>query len=122
MSAALQAAHPGLTSGFALNSAVFGLGLPVLLAGLTPVGVAHAWFLGGSIFAAFGWPGYLLVCLYFVLGSAVTKLKLKEKEAAGIAEKRSGRRGPVRPPLLQPPALQLSLTAVTCRAASGAQG
>jgi len=31
---------------------------------------------------------------YFVLGSAVTKIKMKEKEEAGIAEKRGGARGP----------------------------
>lgn len=33
------------------------------------------------------------MCLYFIFGSAVTKLKLEQKEAAGIAEARSGRRG-----------------------------
>lgn len=40
-------------------------------AGLTPAGVLHSWFLGTSIFSAFGPAGYLLVCLYFILGSAV---------------------------------------------------
>lgn len=29
-----------------------------------------------------------------MLGSAVTKIKMKEKEEAGIAEKRGGARGP----------------------------
>ena len=43
--------------------------------------------------AAFGVGGYSLVCLYFVLGSAVTKLKMKQKQAEGIAEARGGRRG-----------------------------
>lgn len=33
------------------------------------------------------------MCLYFVFGSAVTKLKLEQKQAEGIAEARSGRRG-----------------------------
>ena len=37
--------------------------------------------------------GYLLVCLYFVFGSAVTKIKLEQKQAEGIAEARGGRRG-----------------------------
>ncbi|CAG9466107.1 unnamed protein product [Pedinophyceae sp. YPF-701] len=85
---------PGLAAGAAANSTVFLLGAPVLLAGLTPTGYAHAWVLGTTIYSAFGLSGYLLVCAYFVLGSAATKLKLKEKEAKGIAEKRSGRRGP----------------------------
>jgi uncharacterized protein (TIGR00297 family) len=31
---------------------------------------------------------------YFFVGSAVTKIGIKQKEAAGIAEKRSGMRGP----------------------------
>ena len=35
----------------------------------------------------------MAVC-YLALGSAVTKVQFKEKEAAGIAEKRGGRRGP----------------------------
>lgn len=35
-----------------------------------------------------------MVCLYFVLGSLATKVKMEEKERKGIAEKRSGRRGP----------------------------
>lgn len=92
--AALQQAHPGVAAGFGFNTCVFIAGIRVLLAGLTPAGVANSWFLGGAVFSAFGWSGYLLVCVYFILGSAVTKFKLKEKEAAGIAEKRSGKRGP----------------------------
>ena len=43
--------------------------------------------------AAFGVGGYVLVCLYFVFGSAVTKIKLEQKQAEGIAEARGGRRG-----------------------------
>ena len=46
-----------------------------------------------TVMAAFGVGGYVLVCLYFVLGSAVTKLKLEQKQKEGIAEARSGRRG-----------------------------
>ena len=40
-------------------------------AGLTPAGVAHSWVLGTSVFSAFGLGGYILVCLYFIFGSAV---------------------------------------------------
>jgi len=53
-----------------------------------------------TVLAAFGVGGFALVCLYFVFGSAVTKLKLKQKEAEGIAEARSGRRGRALSPLL----------------------
>ena len=43
-----------------------------LHAGLTPAGVAHSWVLGTLVYSAFGPGGYFLVCLYFLLGSAVS--------------------------------------------------
>jgi uncharacterized protein (TIGR00297 family) len=46
------------------------------------------------VYAAFGPGGYSLVCVYFLVGSAVTKLRLAQKQAEGIAEARSGRRSP----------------------------
>ena len=88
------ALEPGLAAGLAVNSAVFVLGIRVLLAGLTPWGVFWGWVLGTTIYAAFGAGGYALVCLYFVFGSLVTKVKLEQKQAEGIAEARSGRRSP----------------------------
>jgi len=91
----IQSSHPGGVVGFPATTAVFVAGMPVLLSGLTPSGVACSWLLGGSIFSAFGMGGFALVCAYFILGSAATKFRLKEKEAKGIAEQRSGRRGPV---------------------------
>ncbi|KAA6425056.1 MAG: putative membrane protein, partial [Trebouxia sp. A1-2] len=92
---AASQAHPGLGTGAFVNSTVYLLGLQILLKGLTPAGVAHSWVLGTAIYSAFGPGGYLLVCLYFLLGSAVTKVKLKQKQEEGIAEARSGRRSPV---------------------------
>jgi|TARA_B110000977_G_scaffold150526_1_gene190881 uncharacterized protein (TIGR00297 family) len=68
-------------------------GIKTLLKGLTWPGVLNAWFLGTAACAAFGLGGYVLVCLYFVLGSAVTKLRLEQKQREGIAEARGGRRG-----------------------------
>mmetsp|Transcript_9977 Transcript_9977/g.23816 ORF Transcript_9977/g.23816 Transcript_9977/m.23816 type:complete len:319 (-) Transcript_9977:297-1253(-) len=93
LSGALDA-HPGVVTGVLCNSAVYLAGNSVLRKGLTPSGIIHSWFLGSSIYAAFGLKGYSLVCLYFIVGSAVTKLKIVEKEALGIAEARSGRRSP----------------------------
>lgn len=61
---------------------------------LTPAGVIHAWLLGVIIWGILGWQGYLIVGIYFLLGSAVTRLGSVQKEAAGIAENRSGARGP----------------------------
>jgi uncharacterized membrane protein len=89
-------AHPGFLTGAVCTSGVFTLGYKVLRKGLTRVGVAHAWFLGASVYAAFGLGGFSLVCLYFIFGTLVTKLKLEQKQREGIAEARSGQRGPVR--------------------------
>jgi uncharacterized protein (TIGR00297 family) len=61
---------------------------------LTLAGIIHAWILGVLIWGCLGWRGYLIVGIYFLVGSAVTRIGMAEKEAAGIAEKRSGARGP----------------------------
>ena len=61
---------------------------------LTPWGYVNAWVLGVLVWGTLGWQGYTVVMFYFLVGSAVTKIGMAEKEAAGIAEKRSGMRGP----------------------------
>lgn len=61
---------------------------------LTPAGLFHAWILGVLVWGVLGWRGYTVVMFYFLVGSAVTRIGLAQKEAAGIAEKRSGARGP----------------------------
>ena len=94
LSAAFTPATPGLLPSLAVNAIVFTLGSQVLSAGLTPPAVAASFLLGTLSFAAFGWRGYLIVCGYFIAGSAVTKLRLAQKQAEGIAEARGGRRAP----------------------------
>ncbi|MEP0854708.1 TIGR00297 family protein [Trichocoleus sp. DQ-U1] len=61
---------------------------------LTPAGFLHAWALGVIIWGTLGWQGYVVVMFYFLVGSAVTRIGMAQKEAEGIAEKRSGARGP----------------------------
>ena len=61
---------------------------------LTPSGLVHAWFLGVLVWGTLGWPGYVVVLFYFLVGSGVTRINLAQKEAEGIAEKRAGARGP----------------------------
>lgn len=62
---------PGLASGTMFNTVVFVAGIQVLLRGLTWAGVLNSWLLGTLVFSAFGWGGYVLVCLYFLFGTAV---------------------------------------------------
>ncbi len=61
---------------------------------LTINGYLNAWILGVIVWGTLGWPGYAVVMFYFLVGSGVTKIGMEQKEAAGIAEKRSGMRGP----------------------------
>jgi len=86
-----------------LNPWLVGMGLNTVLLGvafitpkklLTPAGLLHAWFLGVLLWGTLGWQGYVVVMFYFLVGSAVTRIGMKQKEAEGIAEKRSGARGP----------------------------
>ncbi len=61
---------------------------------LTPAGLLHAWVLGVLIWGTLGWQGYTVVAFYFIVGVGVTRIGMAQKEAEGIAEKRSGVRGP----------------------------
>ncbi len=60
---------------------------------LTPMGYLNAWILGVLVWGTLQWQGYVVVMFYFLVGSAVTKIGIEQKEAEGIAEKRSGVRG-----------------------------
>ncbi|XP_073394447.1 protein VTE6, chloroplastic [Physcomitrium patens] len=91
---ALTSSPPSWESATIATTTIFLAGAPVLLAGLSLSGYACAYALGLLTWRAFGWRGTLIVSLYFVLGTIATKVKIKQKEAAGIAEKKSGRRGP----------------------------
>ncbi len=87
-------AWEGWLLGAVLNALLLALAwrLPKKL--LTPSGYLHAWGLGVLIWGCLGWRGYAVMMLYFLAGSAVTRLGKARKEAAGIAEGRSGARGP----------------------------
>ncbi|KAJ1689540.1 hypothetical protein LUZ63_013695 [Rhynchospora breviuscula] len=89
-----QASPPTWQSSIGSNLVVFILGSPILTTGLSISGIGAAFLLGTLTWRAFGSSGFLLVASYFVLGTAVTKLKIAQKEAMGVAEKRGGRRGP----------------------------
>ncbi|MGG6242349.1 TIGR00297 family protein [Nodosilinea sp. AN01ver1] len=84
----------GWLTGALVNTALLAIAwvLPKKL--LTPAGYLHAWVLGVIVWGGLGWRGYLVVMAYFLAGSAITRLGQQRKEEAGIAEGRSGVRGP----------------------------
>lgn len=81
-------------SAIAINTSLLAVAwiLPKKL--LTPLGYLNAWVLGVIVWGTLGWQGYTVVLFYFLVGSGVTKIGMAQKEAAGIAEKRSGMRSP----------------------------
>ncbi|MGD1901227.1 MAG: TIGR00297 family protein [Geitlerinemataceae cyanobacterium] len=78
----------------ALNSFLIAIAFALPKKLLTPAGYLHAWILGVLVWGCLGWRGYAIVMFYFLVGSGVTKIGMKQKEAEGIAEKRGGMRGP----------------------------
>ena len=60
---------------------------------LTPFGIINGAALGVLVWGTLGWRGYLIVMLFFLLGSGLTFVGIEQKEAEGIAEERSGIRG-----------------------------
>ncbi|KAL2331292.1 hypothetical protein Fmac_018873 [Flemingia macrophylla] len=92
--ALIQSSPATWSSALLSNALIFLLGSPILVAGLSLSGIAAAFLLGTLTWRAFGPPGFLLVATYFVIGTAATKVKMAQKVAQGVAEKRRGRRGP----------------------------
>jgi uncharacterized protein (TIGR00297 family) len=76
----------------AINAVLIGLAQRLPL--LTPAGWAHAGALGTLLWGTLGPRGWLAVVGYLALGSLVTRLGLRRKQEAGLAEGRGGRRGP----------------------------
>ncbi len=82
------------------SNAIWGLGINLALAGLAyaagGVGVSGAiWgtVLGTALYAFAGWQGFLMLVVFFVFGTATTKLGYARKAALGIAQEKGGRRG-----------------------------
>ncbi len=86
--------------GGAARGALVALGINVVVSGIAlalrlvrPSG-ALAGALLGAVILAFGTvPLYLLLCLFFGVGTLVTRFRKARKEAMGKAEERGGRRG-----------------------------
>ncbi|MEA5623158.1 TIGR00297 family protein [Nostoc sp. UHCC 0251] len=93
MSSLIDSVNPWLVA-IGLNTILLGLAWIAPKKLLTPAGLFHAWFLAILIWVTLGWQGYAVVMFYFLVGSGVTRIGMAQKEAEGIAEKRSGARGP----------------------------
>jgi uncharacterized protein (TIGR00297 family) len=93
MLSTFYSANPWLVA-IALNTVLLAIAFFAPKKLLTPAGYLHAWVLGVLIWGTLGWQGYVVVMFYFLVGSGVTRIGMAQKEAEGIAEKRSGARGP----------------------------
>jgi uncharacterized protein (TIGR00297 family) len=56
-------------------------------------GAVWGWVLGTALFVCGGWQAFLMLVLFFGLGTATTKLGYARKAALGIAQEKGGRRG-----------------------------
>ena len=57
-------------------------------------GAVAGFVVGAAVVLSLGWPGYLVLLLYFVLGALATRIGWRRKQALGIAEARGGAREP----------------------------
>lgn len=89
----LSWSNPWLVA-IALNTTLLAIAIIAPKKLLTNAGQFHGWLLGVIIWGCLGWQGYAVVMFYFLVGSGVTRIGKAQKEAEGIAEKRSGARGP----------------------------
>ena len=89
---ALNSSEPGLLLGAVANCTTFLVAQPLFHRGLTPAAAVHALVLGSLIFGAFGARAWILVALYFLSGTAATRLRLPQKQSEGIAEAHGGHR------------------------------
>lgn len=55
-------------------------------------GAWTGWVLGTCLYVFSGWRGFLMLLLFFVLGTLATRLGFRRKAALGIAQSRGGRR------------------------------
>jgi uncharacterized protein (TIGR00297 family) len=91
----LIAAQPALLQGALAGGAI---NLALALGAYTAKGVGlsgaiSGWCLGTALYAFGGWRAFTMLVLFFVLGTACTKVGYAKKAALGIAQEKGGRRG-----------------------------
>lgn len=73
------------------NTALAVLGY--LARSVTVSGMAGGWVLGAMLILFGGWQLYVVLLLFFVIGTLATKLGYERKRKLGLAQERGGRRG-----------------------------
>ncbi len=61
--------------------------------GVDRSGALCGWCLGVALYTFSGWRGFSLLLLFFILGTACTKIGYAKKALLGIAQEKGGRRG-----------------------------
>jgi uncharacterized protein (TIGR00297 family) len=77
--------------GLAVNVGLAALGY--LTASISFSGAVVGLGLGTVVWSCLDWQGYLLLLVFFVIGTGATRLGFRRKESLGLAEARRGRRG-----------------------------
>jgi uncharacterized protein (TIGR00297 family) len=73
-----------------INTALAAVGFA--LRSVNVSGALGGWILGSIIILAAGWPMYVALLAFFVIGSGATKMGFRRKAAAGLAQEEGGRR------------------------------
>jgi uncharacterized protein (TIGR00297 family) len=81
---------PRLLVGAGVNAALAALAYAIR--GVDRSGAVTGWVLGTLIWGALGWPGWMLLFAFFVIGTGCTKLGYRRKAAAKLAQEKGGRR------------------------------
>ncbi len=68
-------------------------GLAYALRSVSVSGAVSGFLLGTALFTFGGWRGFLMLFVFFLLGTLATKLGYGKKAELGIAQERGGRRG-----------------------------
>jgi len=91
----LVAAAPQIGMALAVGASINALLAVAAFAsrGVSRSGALAGWLLGTLLYGFGGWRGFLMLLVFFVLGTASTKLGYARKAAAGLAQDRGGRRG-----------------------------
>lgn len=77
-----------------LNAVLGAIALALPRKILTTTGIVHAIILGTLLWGCLNWQGYVVMFVYLLVGSGVTRIGKDIKAELGIAEKRDGARGP----------------------------